>query len=63
MDARTEYFDRMDTETGPWDFDACFHAHYARIARVVVRIVGDTGRAEEIAVEAFWKVGGPQSAW
>jgi len=46
----------MGTETDPWDFDACFDAHYARIARVVARIVGHTGRAEEIAVDAFWKL-------
>src|SRR4051812_14317442 len=56
VDARTEFFDRMDTETDPWDFDACFHAHYPRIARVAARIVGDPGRAEDIAVEAFWKL-------
>jgi len=46
----------METETDPWDFDACFHAHYARIARAVARIVGNNGRAEEIAIDAFWKL-------
>ncbi len=48
--------DRIDSETEPWDFEACFHANYARIARAIARIVGDTGRAEEIAVDAFWKL-------
>src|SRR3954466_340707 len=56
VDARTQVIDRMDPETESWDFDACFHAQYPRIARAVARIVGDTGRAEEIAVEAFWKL-------
>jgi RNA polymerase sigma-70 factor (ECF subfamily) len=56
VDARTRFIDRMDFETEPWDFDACFHAHYPRIARVVARIVGETGPAEDIAVEAFWKL-------
>ena len=56
VDARTEFFDRMDTESDQWDFDGCFHAHYPRIARVVARIVGDTGRAEDIAIEVFWKL-------
>jgi len=56
VDARTEFFDRMDTESEQWDFDACFHAQYPRIARVVARIVGDSGRAEDIAIEAFWKL-------
>lgn len=56
VDARTQIMERIGTETEPWDFEACFHAHYRRIARAVQRVVGDTGRAEEIAVEAFWKL-------
>src|SRR4051812_34531604 len=56
VDARTQVIDRMETQPDPWNFDACFHAHYPRIARAIARIVGDTGRAEEIAVEAFWKL-------
>jgi RNA polymerase sigma-70 factor, ECF subfamily len=56
VDARTQVIDRMEIENDPWDFEACFHAHYPRIARAVARIVGNTGRAEEIAVEAFWKL-------
>src|SRR3954463_2867737 len=56
VDARTQLIDRMETQPDPWNFDACFHAHYPRIARAIARIVGDTGRAEEIAVEAFWKL-------
>ena len=38
-----------------FDFEAFFHVHYERIARAVVRVVRDPARAEEIAVEAFWK--------
>lgn len=34
-------------------FDALFREHYARIARVIGRIVQDQGRAEEIAVDVF----------
>jgi RNA polymerase sigma-70 factor (ECF subfamily) len=43
-------------QPAPFDFEECFRAHYGRIARTVARIVGDHGRAEEIAVEAFWKL-------
>jgi RNA polymerase sigma-70 factor (ECF subfamily) len=48
--------DPTDAQPDSFDFEAFFHAHYPRIARAVARIVGDTGRAEEIAVEAFWKL-------
>jgi len=37
-------------------FEAFFHAHYVRIARVVARVVGDPSRAEDLAAEAFWKL-------
>jgi RNA polymerase sigma-70 factor (ECF subfamily) len=42
--------------TGDFDFDTFFHSHYARIARAVARVIGDTTRAEDLAVEAFWKL-------
>lgn len=38
------------------DFDALFTAHYHRLARLIYRVVGDTGYAEELASEAFWKL-------
>ena len=37
----------------PFDFDATFAANYRRIARVIVRIVGDPARAEDLAVDTF----------
>jgi RNA polymerase sigma-70 factor (ECF subfamily) len=46
----------METGEDCFDFEAFFQAHYARIARSVARIVGDTGRAEDLAAEAFWKL-------
>ena len=39
----------------PFSFDAVFHAHYERIARAIGRIVRDAARAEELAVDVFWK--------
>lgn len=38
------------------DYETIFHAHYERIARVIARVVGDPARAEELAVETFWKL-------
>ncbi len=36
-------------------FETVFHAHYERIARAIFRIVRDPARAEELAVDVFWK--------
>lgn len=45
----------MDTPAQPLDFDSVFELHYPRIARLIARLVRDTARAEELAVEVFWK--------
>jgi RNA polymerase sigma-70 factor (ECF subfamily) len=47
-----------DTEPGEtaFDFETVFHVHYERIARVIARVVGDPARAEELAVDVFWKL-------
>lgn len=37
-------------------FDAFFAANYAGLARLLYRVVGDTGWAEDLAAEAFWKL-------
>lgn len=38
------------------DFDALFETGYRRLARLLYRITGDTGCAEEIASEAFLRL-------
>ena len=48
--------DPFEIQANPFDFEAFFHAHYARIARVIARVVGDHGRAEDLAAEALWKL-------
>ncbi len=40
-----------DTET----LDALFRVHYARVTRVIGRVIHDQARAEELAVEVFLK--------
>lgn len=35
--------------------DTVFHAHYARLARVIGRVIHDQARAEELAVEVILK--------
>jgi RNA polymerase sigma-70 factor (ECF subfamily) len=48
--------DPVDIEADSFDFEAFFHAHYERIARVIARVAGPHGRAEDLAAEAFWKL-------
>ena len=38
------------------DFDRFFKAYYGRLARLLYRVTGDIGRAEEVASEAFWRL-------
>ena len=38
------------------DFDKTFLANYASLGRLLYRVVGDVGSAEELAAEAFWKL-------
>lgn len=39
-----------------FDFETTFAAHYEPITRAIVRIIHDAGRAEDLAVDAFWKL-------
>ena len=38
------------------DFNTLFDTFYVRLARLLYRITGDFGRAEEMASEAFWRL-------
>lgn len=49
--------EERDTTSDPEGrFETFFRSHYERIARAVARVVGDPARAEDLAVEAFWKL-------
>lgn len=39
-----------------FDYEAVFRANYRRVARVIVRVIQDPSRAEELAVDVFWKL-------
>jgi RNA polymerase sigma-70 factor (ECF subfamily) len=56
VNAPSGAIDPVEIQADSFDFEAFFHAHYERIARVVARVVGDHGRAEDLAAEAFWKL-------
>ena len=46
----------MEASGRPFDFEATFRAHYARVARVIARVIRDPARSEELAVEVLWKL-------
>jgi len=54
----------------PFDFEGTFHRHFAAVARIIARVVGDRDRAQDLAIETFWKLWrtpaahkGDASAW
>lgn len=56
VNVESESAARLGAESGTFDFEETFHSQYPRIARVIARLVQDPGRAEELAVEVFWKL-------
>jgi RNA polymerase sigma-70 factor (ECF subfamily) len=56
VNGRSPALEQMETRDASFDFEAFFHARYGSIARAIGRVVGDHARAEELAVEAFWKL-------
>src|SRR5688572_26049088 len=46
----------VDTPPDSFDFESVFQTHYKRIARVIFRVIQDPARADELAVEVFWKL-------
>jgi hypothetical protein len=61
VDARSEAVIEMNANNGDTDLEFVFRAQYERIARVIVGVIRDHARAEELAVEVFLKwVGMPR---
>jgi RNA polymerase sigma-70 factor (ECF subfamily) len=56
MHAPTEAAAVSPTRLTTFDFEAAFRSDYSRIARAINRIIGDPARAEDLAVEAFWRL-------
>ena len=56
MSAMSRAIEAVETQAESFDFEAFFHAHFERIARVIARVTGDHGRAEDLAAEALWKL-------
>lgn len=56
MRAPTDAAEAPATSLTAFDFEATFRSDYPRIARAINRIIADPARAEDLAVEAFWKL-------
>jgi RNA polymerase sigma-70 factor (ECF subfamily) len=54
--AETEAALSSDAPAESFDYEAVFDGHYRRIARVIFRVIQDPSRAEELAVDVFWKL-------
>jgi hypothetical protein len=46
----------VNTTSAKFDLDAVFTAHYSAVTRAIARVIGDPGRAEELAVDVFWRL-------
>lgn len=56
MEANSQLVEALLSEESPYDFESTFRTHYARIARIVTKLVRDPARGEELATEAFLKL-------
>src|SRR6266699_2258686 len=56
VNADSEPLTQVSVQVAAFDFELVFRAHYSGIARVIVRVVRDPARAEELAAEVFWKL-------
>jgi RNA polymerase sigma-70 factor (ECF subfamily) len=48
--------DRETASDRKSSFESFFRSHYQRIARAVARLTGDHACAEDLAIEAFWRL-------
>ena len=56
MNAPGRALGEVDAPPAAFSFEEVFRLYYARVARLIARVVRDPGRAEELAVEVFWKL-------
>ena len=45
-----------DLRAASFDFESFFSVHYSRAANIIARVVRDPSRAEDLAVEVFWRL-------
>src|SRR5918994_2202191 len=56
MHVPSEVAERAAARRTTFDFEAVLRSDYARIARTITGVIGDPARAEDLAVETFWRL-------
>jgi RNA polymerase sigma factor (sigma-70 family) len=56
VERQSEVLAGLKAETKTFDIETLFRTHYARIVRIIGRVVRDRARAEELAGEVFLKL-------
>ncbi|HJW90888.1 MAG TPA: sigma-70 family RNA polymerase sigma factor [Anaerolineales bacterium] len=58
MTVRTEDIERSSAQASQElaQFESAFHEHWHRVYGVLFRLVGDHAEAEDLALEAFWRL-------
>lgn len=56
VNASTEAVAESGAKETHFDIEALFRAHYARVARIISRVVRDHARSEELAADVFLKL-------
>jgi RNA polymerase sigma factor (sigma-70 family) len=53
---KTDAADAVPSESGSSEFEALFSEHWARVYRLLCRLVGDPSEAEDLALETFLRL-------
>jgi RNA polymerase sigma-70 factor (ECF subfamily) len=56
VNADSESVTTVPARLSAFEFEGVFLAQYSRIVRIIGRIVNDSGRAEDLTLEVFWKL-------
>lgn len=62
VNVQSEAVADANTTAAAFEIEALFRSHYARVARIIERVIRDRGRSEELAVEVFLKLWRNQKA-
>jgi len=56
MEAQSDPVALLGVEPSTFDIESIFHRYYAKVARLIARVLKDSARAEELSVEVFLKL-------
>jgi RNA polymerase sigma-70 factor (ECF subfamily) len=56
VDVRDDCQTMEESTAATFDFESFFSVNYSRVAGIIARVVRDPARAEDLAVEVFWRL-------